>query len=186
LVNQLLELSRLEKGKFALQHERIDLRDVVDEVAEQLSAEFVNSGSKLDASEVQHVEGSWDRLRLEQVVTNLLTNALKFGQGRPIHVSLTADAGRARLVVRDEGLGIAEEAQGRIFGAFERAVSERHYGGLGLGLYITKLVVEAHGGTIHLASEPGKGATFVVELPRAQTEVERASAADQPSHASLA
>jgi signal transduction histidine kinase/HAMP domain-containing protein len=186
LVNQLLELSRLEKGKFALQHERIDLRDVVDEVAEQLSAEFVNSGSKLDASEVQHVEGSWDRLRLEQVVTNLLTNALKFGQGRPIHVSLTADAGRARLVVRDEGLGIAEEAQGRIFGAFERAVSERHYGGLGLGLYITKLIVEAHGGTIRLASEPGKGATFVVELPRAQTEVERASAADQPSHASLA
>jgi signal transduction histidine kinase len=111
------------------------------------------------------VVGAWDRLRLEQVVTNLLTNALKYGAGRPVHVRVWAEAGVARLAVRDEGIGIAPEHRARIFGKFERAVSERHYGGLGLGLHITQQIVRALGGSILLESEPGRGSTFTVELP---------------------
>jgi len=178
LVNQLLELSRIEQGRLVLNRETIDLREVVDEVTDQLSSVFASTGSTLDASGAEHVEGSWDRLRVEQIVTNLLTNALKFGQGKPIHVSLAADGTNARLIVRDEGLGIAPDAQARIFGAFERAVSERHYGGLGLGLYITKKIIEAHGGTIRLQSEPGNGATFIVELPRTPAVADRESAVE--------
>jgi signal transduction histidine kinase len=111
------------------------------------------------------VLGQWDVLRLEQVVANLLSNALKFGAGGPVHVRLEEREGWARLTVRDEGIGMDEEVRGRIFGRFERGVSERHYGGLGLGLFITHEVLEALGGRIHVASAPGNGSTFTVELP---------------------
>jgi signal transduction histidine kinase len=111
--------------------------------------------------------GQWDRLRLEQVVTNLLTNALKYGAGRPVRLALEAEGGSARLCVQDEGIGIAPEAQGRIFEKFERAVSDRHYGGLGLGLYITREIVHALGGSVSVESAPGQGARFRVTLPLA-------------------
>jgi signal transduction histidine kinase len=109
--------------------------------------------------------GRWDRLRLEQVVSNLLSNALKYGAGKPVHVRVEQRFGRAHLVVRDEGIGIAAEHLPRIFGRFERAVESEHFGGLGLGLYITRYLVEALGGTIRVTSEPGQGATFEVSLP---------------------
>jgi signal transduction histidine kinase len=86
--------------------------------------------------------GNWDSLRLDQVLTNLLTNAAKYGAGKPVTVSVAGDGACARLEVRDEGIGIAPDALPRIFGRFERAVSERHYGGLGLGLYISRQIVE--------------------------------------------
>jgi signal transduction histidine kinase len=104
-------------------------------------------------------------VRLEQVVSNLLSNALKYGMGKPIHVAVESRVDAARLVVRDEGIGIEPKDMGRIFGKFERAVSERHYGGLGLGLYVTRQIVEAMGGTVKAESTPGQGATFTVELP---------------------
>ncbi|MFY0525008.1 sensor histidine kinase [Archangium gephyra] len=112
------------------------------------------------------MHGWWDRLRLEQVVTNLVSNAIRYGAGRPIHARVEVVGENARLVVRDEGIGIPPEALERIFGKFERAVSERHSGGLGLGLYITHSIVEAMGGTIRVESRPGQGSTFTVELPR--------------------
>jgi signal transduction histidine kinase len=116
------------------------------------------------------VHGWWDRLRLEQVVTNLVSNAIRYGAGRPIHARVEVVGENARLVVRDEGIGIPPEAQERIFGKFERAVSERHSGGLGLGLYITRSIVEAMGGSIQVESRPGQGSTFTVELPRSRQE----------------
>ena len=109
--------------------------------------------------------GEWDRFLLDQVVTNLLGNAIKYGAGAPVHVTLTSTQDAARLSVRDRGIGIAPEDQARIFERFERAVSDRHYGGLGLGLWIARQVVEAHGGTIRFESTPGKRTTFIVELP---------------------
>ena len=109
--------------------------------------------------------GRWDTQRLEQVVINLLTNALKYGAGKPVHLRLAAEGERARLSVRDEGIGIAAEDQGRIFERFERAVSDRHFGGLGLGLYICRQIVDALGGTIAVRSTPGEGSTFEVVLP---------------------
>jgi signal transduction histidine kinase len=112
------------------------------------------------------VPGLWDRARLEQVVTNLLSNAVKYGRGQPIEVAVMGADDRARLVVRDQGIGIAPEHLSRIFERFERAVSAHNYGGLGLGLYIVRQIVEAHGGAIHVTSTPGEGSTFVVDLPR--------------------
>jgi signal transduction histidine kinase len=92
-------------------------------------------------------------------------NAIKYGAGTPVHIEASATGNRATLVVRDRGIGIEPEALPRLFGRFERAVSGRHYGGLGLGLYITRQIVEALGSTVRVASAPGEGAVFTVELP---------------------
>ncbi len=111
------------------------------------------------------VVGDWDASRMEQVLINLLSNALKYGAGAPIHLVVRGLEGRALLVVRDHGIGIAETDQARIFERFERAVSVRNFGGLGLGLYIVRWIVTSHGGTIRVESAPGAGATFIIELP---------------------
>src|SRR5205814_3394111 len=104
-------------------------------------------------------------LRMEQVITNLLSNAIKYGDKKPIDVELAPENGGATLRVRDRGIGIDRENQQRIFDRFERAVSSRHYGGLGMGLYITRQIVEAHGGTVQVDSVPGAGAAFTINLP---------------------
>jgi signal transduction histidine kinase len=123
------------------------------------------------------VVGRWDRSRLEQVVANLLSNAFKYGSGKPVEIEIALEPERARLSVKDQGIGIPPERQGRIFERFERAVSARHYSGLGLGLYIVRRVLEALGGSIRVQSAPGVGSTFAVELPlcgpRSETDVER-------------
>jgi signal transduction histidine kinase len=100
------------------------------------------------------------------VITNLLSNAIKFGQAKPITVEVSADSSLARLVVRDRGIGIEPADQERIFKRFERAVPSHHFGGLGLGLYIAREIVGAHGGTMQVDSQPGAGTAFTVELPR--------------------
>ena len=123
-------------------------------------------GSAFASLCAQAATGPWDRERLEQVVINLLSNALRYGARTPIEVSVAAAADAAILTVADQGEGIAPELQTRIFDKFERGVSSRHYGGLGLGLYITRSIVEAHGGTIAVQSALGEGARFTVWLPR--------------------
>jgi PAS domain S-box-containing protein len=176
LVNELLDLSRLRLGKLELRREELDLAELAREIIANLQSEIDLSGSRVDlqvmgtagaAGAAGTVTGAWDRLRLGQVLTNLLVNAVKFGQGKPISVTVERDgAGRALLEVRDQGIGIAPEHQARVFGRFERAVSAEHFGGLGLGLYIARQIVEAHGGEIRVESTPGDGSTFRVELPR--------------------
>jgi signal transduction histidine kinase len=113
------------------------------------------------------VSGRWDRARVDGVVTHLVSNALKYGQGQPVELEVTEAPGDvARLVVRDRGIGIPSEQQAHLFQRFGRAVPLRHYGGFGLGLWFSRQVVEAHGGRIHLESAPGVGTTVTVELPR--------------------
>jgi signal transduction histidine kinase len=136
----------------------------VGEAVAQLEDEAAQTGSTISARGTP-VRGFWDRLRMSQVVTNLLSNAVKYGAGKPVDVSFGPTPSGARLVVRDEGIGIDPADQRQIFERFERAVSSRNYGGLGLGLYIVKRIVEAHGGTIRVESTPGAGAAFAVELP---------------------
>jgi signal transduction histidine kinase len=104
-------------------------------------------------------------MRLEQLLTNLLTNALKYGGGHPVEIHVTSSGGRACWSIRDQGIGIAPEDRDRIFGRFERAVSTRQYGGLGLGLYISREIVRALGGDIQVESQPGAGAVFTIALP---------------------
>jgi signal transduction histidine kinase len=111
------------------------------------------------------IVGEWDRLRVDQIVTNLVVNASKYGAGKPVEVELAADPSSATLTVRDRGIGIAPADLSRIFERFERAVSDRHFGGLGLGLWIARQAAEALGGSITVESTPGAGSTFVVRLP---------------------
>ncbi len=166
LVTNLLDVSRIGIGRLNLQLEPVELAELVREVASRLAPEAERAHSPLELDLGGSWSGRWDRTRLEQVVENLLSNAIKYGAGRPIHISVEGEGERVRLVVRDEGIGIAPEALGRIFDRFERAVSERNYGGLGLGLYITREIVSALGGTVRVESRPAQGATFTVELPR--------------------
>jgi PAS domain S-box-containing protein len=170
LVNELLDLSRLRLGKIELRREEFDLAELAREIIAQLQSEFDLAGSRVELRANGPVKGSWDRLRLGQVLTNLLANAVKFGKGKPILVVVESveenGAALALLEVRDQGIGIAPEHQARVFDRFERAVPAEHFGGLGLGLYIARQIVEAHGGEIRVDSAPGAGSTFRVELPR--------------------
>jgi PAS domain S-box-containing protein len=167
LIDELLDTSRLNAGRPALSPEPLDLGALVREVAERFEPELARTGTRLDLVLAEGALGQWDRLRLDQVLTNLLSNAVKYGRGNPVRVELTASAERVRLDVSDGGIGIAPEHLPRLFHRFERAVSERNYGGFGLGLWIARQIVEAMGGHIAVRSEPGVGSTFTVELPRA-------------------
>jgi PAS domain S-box-containing protein len=167
LLHNLLDLSRLSSGKLALEVVRVDLSELVREVVERLGEQAAEAGCPLHVELEPHLDGWWDPLRLERVVTNLLSNAMKFGRGRPVEVRLEQSAGRARLTVRDHGVGIPPEAQRRIFERFEREKSAGKHAGFGLGLYIVRQLVEAHGGSIGVQSTPGDGAAFTVDLPRA-------------------
>ncbi len=166
LINHLLDVTRITAGRFALVPEPTDLADVVARVIARCQELVRRSRSELwiDTSPVM---GVWDPVALESAVTNLLSNALKFGEGKPVHITTTSTTLAARLVVRDHGIGIAPEVQSRIFERFERAVPAQHYGGFGIGLWLARQVVEAHGGAIRVESTAGEGSAFIVELPRA-------------------
>jgi signal transduction histidine kinase len=164
-VGELLDLGRLRAGRVQLELEEVELGAVVQDVVQRVQQELAASGSTLSLSLAPGVVGEWDRFRLEQVVTNLLSNAIKFGLGRPIEIALAAAEGRAHLSVLDHGIGVEPEARERIFLPFERNVSSRNYGGLGLGLHIVKTIVGALGGTACAGGEPGVGTIFTVVLP---------------------
>jgi PAS domain S-box-containing protein len=172
LIEELLDISRITAGNLRLTFEEVDLVSVVREVALRFEAQAAQLQVPIHIQAPAPLVGRWDRLRLEQVLTNLLSNALKYGAGNPVYIDVSSDGTHARLTVRDEGIGIAPESLSRIFGRFERAVSERHYGGMGLGLYITRQIVEALGGTVHVESTPGQGSTFRIELPLAPPQPE--------------
>ena len=165
LVDQLLDVSSMGGRPLELQLEQTDLRTIVQEAATRFGEEAKLNGCTIQVQAEEPVPAELDPTRVEQVVANLLTNAIKYGRGKPIELSVQRADGMARLVVRDQGIGVAADQQGRIFERFTRAVSVREYGGLGLGLFITKQIVEAHGGTIRVLSEPGAGAVFQVDLP---------------------
>jgi PAS domain S-box-containing protein len=171
LIAALLDVSKLVAGQLAIDREHFDLRELAHEVADRFVDAAGRAGSPMELLAEAPVAGHWDRGRLDQVITNLVDNAIKYGQGKPVSILIESGDGRARITVRDQGLGIAPDAQERIFGRFERAVSSRHYGGLGLGLWISRQLVEAHGGRIDVSSAPGSGTTFVVEIPIAAAAV---------------
>ena len=167
LINELLDISRITAGRLELERTPTDLAALTRHVAEQFREELALVGCPLTLHAETPVVGTWDPARIEQVITNLLTNSMKYGKGQPIEVTVDCVDESARLQVRDEGIGIAPEHLERIFERFERAVAPGRFGGMGLGLYISRQIVAAHGGTIRAASRPGQGATFTVTLPLA-------------------
>ncbi len=167
LTANLLDVSRIIGGRLQLELEELDAAALVREVADPFADESARAACPIRLEVLARPMARWDRLRIEQVVTNLLSNAFKYAPSAPIDVRVEQKNGHACLAVKDHGNGIALEAQARIFGRFERATDGPHSSGLGLGLYITRHIVEAHGGTIGVASDLGQGACFTVELPLA-------------------
>ncbi len=167
LIDDLLDVSRLAAGQLDLDVAPVDLARVANEVGARFIDEAARAGSRLTVDAGEAAIGHWDRERLEQVVSNLVSNAVKYGDGKPIDVAVRAEGGHARLTVRDGGLGIAPRDQERIFGRFERAASSGNYGGIGLGLWVVKQIVWVFGGVVSVESTPGTGSVFTVELPYA-------------------
>jgi signal transduction histidine kinase len=165
LIDGLLDVSRFAGQRFPLEFEQVDLSALVRDIAENFREQLARSKCRLSLRTDRPVVGRWDRSRLEQVVTNLLSNAIKFGAGAPIEITTDGKDGFAELVVRDHGIGIPAEQLNNIFGRFQRAVSATEYGGLGLGLYISRDIVRALGGSIRAESTLGEGSVFSVELP---------------------
>jgi PAS domain S-box-containing protein len=164
-LDRLLDVSRLSTGRIDLQPEAMNLASVVREVIATLEAEFAVARCKLTCSEHGDTTGTWDRLRVEQICRNLLSNACRFGAGHAIEVAVSADEDFATLRVRDHGVGIPPDQHGRIFERFERGVEQRS-GGFGIGLWIVRNICVAMGGTVTVQSELGDGACFTVMLPR--------------------
>lgn len=169
LVATMLDVSTLPADALRLRRELFDLRDAARSSISLLAADSAAAGVEVRLADGPPVTGCWDRYRVEQLAVSLLSNAVKYGQGKPVDVEVFLDDRDAALVVRDRGIGIAAEDLERIFHRFERAVSLRSYGGLGLGLYVARRIARAHGGSIDVTSELGAGAAFVVRLPRSPT-----------------
>ncbi len=165
LISDLLDVSRLEAGQLTLSRAAVNLGELAREVVARFEEDASRSGCSVSVESSTAVVGSWDASRLDQVMTNLLANAIKFGAGRPITIRVDQRDDVALLVIKDAGMGIAPEHLDKIFDRFERGVSTEHFGGLGLGLYICRRFVDAHGGKIGVASKLGDGSTFSVELP---------------------
>jgi signal transduction histidine kinase len=182
LVDNLLDVSRITSGRLRLELEDFDLYEVIRDVVGRFGEQSDLAGSAVEVVG-RSVRGRWDRLRLEQVITNLLGNALKYGAKKPVIIRIEANASTVKVVVHDHGIGIEPDKMNHIFDRFARAVSSRSYGGLGLGLYIARQIVEAHEGAIRVASTPGKGSIFTVELPlrtreKTESQVDEAKGSD--------
>lgn len=162
IVKDMLDVSRIENGRLSLQRNEFDLEKLVSD-----SVQFSSVGytGHLTFKSQGPIFGQWDPIRIEQVIHNLVNNAIKYGQGNPIDVNLQKEKNFAILSVKDRGIGVPEDFQSRIFERFERAVNPYQYSGLGMGLYIANQIILEHDGSIHLVSKPGEGSEFTVRLP---------------------
>lgn len=163
LIEDMLDVSRIVHGKLPINSEPVNLTKLVYEVIQRFQPQLTDLGIECHLDATTGASGLWDRYRIEQVVTNLLTNAIKYGESRPIHISVSESDGHAILRIRDNGIGIPKENFDRIFQRFERVGEKPN--GLGLGLYISKQIVESHNGQITVASDGANGSTFTVLLP---------------------
>lgn len=165
LVDDMLDISRIENGKLYLHLEDFDLGESVLKTYQSLADAFQNAKCQVELNISKGIEGHWDKYRIEQAVINLFTNAIKYGANGMITVKVGKKDGWAVLSVQDHGMGIAPRDQERIFQRFERAVHGGNISGLGLGLFITKEILEMQGGSISVKSAVGSGSTFIVTLP---------------------
>jgi signal transduction histidine kinase len=165
LIDDMLDVTRVQRGTLAISPEPADLARLVRRVVEGFADHATAAGCTLELVASDSLSGVWDEFRIEQVVANLLTNAMRYGKGHPVQVQVEALPGEATVTVRDSGIGIDPQDQARIFGQFERAGDKKVAPGLGLGLYISFQIVQAHGGSIEVSSALGQGSAFTVRLP---------------------
>ena len=168
LIEDMLDVSRIRTGKLSIRPAEFDLARTVGQLLENFTAQISAAQSSVSFTAQKPVVGQWDEFRIEQVISNLLTNALRYGAKKPIDVSVYIDGDQAVVDVRDQGIGISQENQQRVFQQFERVSASQVAAGLGLGLFISEQIVAAHSGTISVQSELGEGALFRVCLPLAQ------------------
>jgi signal transduction histidine kinase len=169
LIDSMLDVSKLTGGHLSLELAEVDVTTLVREVAQRFTPDAAAAACKLTLRLDKPITGVLDANRLDQIITNLIGNALKYGAGSPVEIAVEGDEQVIRLTVRDHGIGISPVDQERIFRRFVRAADERQYSGAGLGLWITSELVKALGGRISLHSVPGAGAAFTVVLPRRPT-----------------
>jgi signal transduction histidine kinase len=165
LIEDMLDVSRIRTGKLSIRPKRFDLSTLVRELLHNFSQQIDAAEASVSLDATQPVIGNWDEFRIEQVISNLLTNALRYGAKSPISVKVYSEGGQALVDVQDRGIGISVENQKRIFQQFERVSARHAVAGLGLGLFISEQIVAAHGGTITVQSRIGEGALFRVCLP---------------------
>jgi signal transduction histidine kinase len=166
LVERLLDVARIAGGALELEIADVDLHAIAQSVVADLADAAKRARSDIRLTAGGDCRGRWDRERIAQVLAILVGNAIKYGHGKPVEITVSSDDKTAQATVVDRGIGIAEADLRRIFAPFERAAPSTSYGGLGLGLFVARGIVEAHGGTIAVASEPGQGARFEIKLPR--------------------
>ena len=165
LIDDMLDVSRIGAGKLSISFEDIDLTELTTQALYGLTDQLENAKVTVNFTYEEGVIVRGDFFRLEQTITNLITNAIKYGQRKPVRFHVGSRGAMARIEVQDQGIGIDPENQSRIFERFERAISASNVSGLGLGLYITRQIIEAHGGKIWVESCPGQGSLFVAEIP---------------------
>jgi signal transduction histidine kinase len=165
MINDLLNVSLITTGRLELEVEEFDLAEVVREVVDRFSEKIKRESYEITVHAKDSIKGTWDKVRIEQVITNLITNAIKYGDNKPISVTVTKDHSTATIRVVDEGIGIHPDKVSNVFGRFQRAIASNNYQGLGVGLYITHQIVIAHGGKITVESRLGSGSEFTVTLP---------------------
>ncbi len=165
LIKDLLDFSLITRGKLDLQLKNGDLNEIVKTTIDRFEDHLNLAGCSLKLETGGEIKGLWDQIRIEQALSNLLTNAMKYGEGEPIEVDVSKDGDKAKIIVRDNGIGIDPKLHKQIFVRFERATEDKKFQGLGVGLFIVKQIIEAHGGKINVKSKLGKGSEFTIELP---------------------
>ncbi|MEE1890557.1 hybrid sensor histidine kinase/response regulator [Pseudomonas carassii] len=165
LVEDMLDVSRIRTGKLSIRPRTFDLGQLVRGLVENFAAQAGAVDTPLELQRCDTLPGEWDEFRIEQVVANLLSNALRYGDRKPVQVRVFEAGEMACVQVQDHGIGIDAQHLQRIFQQFERVAAQQATGGLGLGLYISEQIVLAHGGRIQVDSQAGVGSTFTVHLP---------------------
>ena len=165
LIDDMLDVSRMRSGKLSIRPAQVELMNLLERVVSDLSLQAATTGSSLTLRPHDGVTGCWDEFRVEQVIVNLLTNALRYGCGQPVEVSVERSGDMVRIDVRDQGKGIASSDLERIFEPYERGARNGEPKGLGLGLYISRQLAISHGGELRVTSKPGEGSVFSLVLP---------------------